>query len=163
MSEDIKGNRNLVLISAAILAVGIVPAAICSATGFGARIADRAVTMRGLAERNVTADLATWTINFQAGHRAGGGPDRERAGHATILEFFRPAGFPAHALADRGGSINSFYDNNRAANIVTVNRRIQFRTADVMRAQRTLCAPVRSDPQRRRAAGRLVRRTASPS
>ena len=35
-----------------------------------------------------------------------------------------------------GGSINSFYDNNRQANVVTINRRLQFRTTDVMRAQR---------------------------
>src|ERR1044072_3039328 len=65
MSEDVKGNRNLFLIAAGVLALGIVLG--CYLLGDGlrrARMADRAVTMRGLAERNVTADLATWNISF---------------------------------------------------------------------------------------------------
>ena len=101
-------------------------------------MADRAVTMRGLAERNVTANLATWSLNFQAsGTDARGGPGRDRARHAH-----HPGVLPRRRLSrptrspTGGGSINSFYDNNRQANVVTINRRLQFRTEDVMRAQR---------------------------
>ena len=52
-----------------------------------------------------------------------------------MLAFFRGAGFPAEAVTDAGGSVNQFYDTNRDANSVTVNRRIQLRTTDVMRAR----------------------------
>ena len=67
MAEGSKGNRNIFLIAALILAVGIVAGGYLLGDGLRrARMADRAVTMRGLAERNVTADLATWTISFTA-------------------------------------------------------------------------------------------------
>ena len=138
MSEGIKGNRNIILIAVAILAVGIIAGGYLLGDGLRrARMADRAVTMRGLAERNVTANLATWSLNFQASGTDAAAVQAEiERDTSTIREFFRAAGFPAGALADRGGSINSFYDNNRAANVVTINRRLQFRTEDVMRAQR---------------------------
>jgi len=141
MAEDVKGetrgNRRLVLIAAVILAVGIVAGGYLLGDGLKrAHLADRAVTMRGLAERNVTADLATWTISFTA---QGTELDAVRAESdqdaATVLNFLRRAGFPAQAVTDGGGSVNQFYDTNRGANQVTVNRRIQLRTNDVMRAR----------------------------
>ena len=138
MSEGSQGNRNILLIAAVILAVGIVAGGYLLGDGLRrARMADRAVTMRGLAERNVTADLATWTLNFNAsGTDAARSRPRSSATPRTITQFFRAAGFPANAVTDGGGSINSFYDNNRQANVVTINRSLQFRTNDVMRAQR---------------------------
>jgi uncharacterized protein len=138
MSDRAMGNRNLILIAVIILAIGIVAGGYLLGDGLRrARMADRAVTMRGLAERNVTADLATWSLNFQSSGTDAAAVQAEiERDTRTIREFFRAAGFPADALADRGGSINSFYDNNRAANVVTINRRLQFRTQDVMRARR---------------------------
>ncbi|HYD12606.1 MAG TPA: SIMPL domain-containing protein [Allosphingosinicella sp.] len=125
------------MIAAVILAVGIVAGGYLLGDGLKrAHLADRAVTMRGLAERNVTADLATWTISFTA---QGTELDAVRAESdqdaATVLNFLRRAGFPAQAVTDGGGSVNQFYDTNRGANQVTVNRRIQLRTNDVMRAR----------------------------
>jgi hypothetical protein len=139
MSEGSQGNRNILLIAAIILAVGIVAGGYLLGDGLRrARMADRAVTMRGLAERNVTADLATWQLNFNASGTDAGEVQAEiERDTRTITQFFRAAGFPANAVTDRGGSINSFYDNNRQANVVTINRSLQFRTNDVMRAQRT--------------------------
>jgi hypothetical protein len=143
MSEEIKGsernggNRRYILIAAALLAVGLIVGGYLLGDGLKrAHLANRAVTMRGLAERNVTADLATWTISFTA---QGTELDAVRAESDqdanTVLTFLRQAGFPAEAVTDAGGSVNQFYDTNRGANQVTVNRRIQLRTNDVMRAR----------------------------
>ena len=139
MAEANGGNRNVTLIAAALLALGIVIGGYLLGDGLRrARMADRAVTMRGLAERNVTADLATWSLNFSAsGTEAGSVQAEIERDTRTIQEFFRAAGFPANAVSDGGGSINSYYDSNRESNIVTINRRLSFRTNDVRRAQRT--------------------------
>jgi hypothetical protein len=136
-TEEVRGNRRILLIAAAVLAVGMIAGGYLLGDGLKrAHLADRAVTMRGLAERNVTADLATWTINFTA---QGTELDAVRADSdqraQTVLNFLRQAGFPAEAVTDAGGSVNQFYDTNRGANQVTINRRIQLRTNDVMRAR----------------------------
>lgn len=137
MSEGLTGNRIVAWIAAAILAVGIVAGGYLLGDGLTrARMADRHVTVRGLAERNVTADLATWTINFsaQGSDLAAVQADVDRD-TATVNEFFRRAGFPAEAVTDGGGSVSQYYDSNRGANQITINRRIQLRTNDVMRAR----------------------------
>ena len=136
-TEEVRSNRKVFLIAAAVLAVGMIVGGYLLGDGLKrAHLADRAVTMRGLAERNVTADLATWTINFTS---QGTELDAVRAESdqraQTVLAFLRQAGFPAEAVTDGGGSVNQFYDTNRGANQVTVNRRIQLRTNDVMRAR----------------------------
>jgi hypothetical protein len=138
MSEGTTGNRNGFLITAIILAVGIVIGGYLLGDGLRrARMADRAVTMRGLAERNVTANLATWNLGFSASGtdlaEVQAKIDRDQR---TIQNFLRAAGFPAAALSDGGGTINSVYDNDRAATVYTINRNLNFRTEDVMRAQR---------------------------
>jgi hypothetical protein len=137
MSEVAKSNRNIILIAAGVLALGVVIGGYLLGDGLRrARMADRAVTMRGLAERNVTADLATWNVNFavQGTDLATVQAEVERD-TATVHEFFRRTGFPADVLTDGGGSVNSNYDDTRQANIITINRRLQFRSADVMRAR----------------------------
>lgn len=136
-TEEVRTNRKYLLIAAALLTLGLIAGGYLLGDGLKrAHLADRAVTMRGLAERNVTADLATWTINFTA---QGTELDPVRADSdqraATVLAFLRQAGFPADAVTDAGGSVNQFYDTNRGANQVTINRRIQLRTNDVMRAR----------------------------
>ena len=101
-------------------------------------MADRAVTVRGLAERDVTANLATWTINFNAqGTELGAVQaeiDRDARTIAELLPHRRLPGRGGHRRA--AARSTSFYDNNRGANIVTINRRLQLRTTDVMRARR---------------------------
>ena len=91
------------------------------------------VTVRGLAERNVTADLPSWTSLFseQGPSLAPSVCGRQRAGGSC---FFRH-GFTDKDLSDTGASVNQFYDNNRGQNSVTVRQRIQLRTNDVMRAR----------------------------
>lgn len=139
MSEGSLINRNVTLIAALVLALGIVIGGYLLGDGLRrARMADRSVTVRGLAERNVNADLATWNITFTAQgtdlRSVQGEIDRDAR---AVAEFFRAAGFPAEAVTDAGGSVNQYYDSNRGENNVTINRRVQLRTTDVMRARRT--------------------------
>ena len=138
MTERAWGNRNIALIAAAILALGIVIGGFLLGDGLRrARMADRAVTVRGLAERNVTADLATWTITFSAqGSELGSVQSEIDRDARTVAGFFRNEGFPAEAVTDAGGSVNQFFDSNRGENSVTINRRVQLRTTDVQRARR---------------------------
>lgn len=138
MSEVKEGNRNIFLIAAGLLALGIVLGGYLLGDGLRrARMADRAVTMRGLAERNVTADLATWNLGFNAsGTDLAAVQAQIERDTATIRRFFQAAGFPDSTISDGGGSINSVYDNDRQATVYTINRSLQFRTTDVMRARR---------------------------
>jgi uncharacterized protein len=139
MAEFDRSSRNVILIAALVLGIAIVLGGYLLGDGLRrARMADRSVTMRGLAERDVTADLATWTITFTAqGNELGAVQAESDRDARTLAAFFREAGFPANAVTDAGGSVNQYFDSNRGENNVTVNRRVQLRTTDVMRARRT--------------------------
>jgi hypothetical protein len=55
------------LAGAGLIAIGLVAGGWLMGDGLvRMKQADRAVTVRGLAEREVTADLATWTISYSA-------------------------------------------------------------------------------------------------
>jgi hypothetical protein len=131
-------NNRIFLIAAAILALGVIVGGYLLGDGLRrARMAERSVTVRGLAERDVTADLATWTINFSAqGNELGAVQAEIEQDTRAVQDFFRRAGFPADAVNDAGGSVSQYYDSNRGEQSVTVNRRLQLRTNDVMRARR---------------------------
>jgi len=138
MSDGSFINRNLALIAAGILGLSIIVGGYLLGDGLRrARMADRSVTVRGLAEQNVVADLATWNITFTAQGTELGPVQAEIDRDArSISEFFRAAGFAADAVTDSGGSVNQYYDSNRGENNVTINRRVQLRTTDVARARR---------------------------
>ena len=136
MSEG-RVTRNITLIAALVLALGIIVGGYLLGDGLRrARMADRAVTVRGLAERDVTADLANWTLNFSAQGTELGAVQAEIDRDArTVSNFFRAAGFPGEAISDGGGSVSQYFDSNRGENNVTINRRVQLRTNDVARAR----------------------------
>jgi hypothetical protein len=99
-------------------------------------MADRAVTGRGLAERNVTADLATWNIVIaQQGTELAAAQAEVDSDARRVAEFFRRRGFPSGDLSDAGATVSQFYDSDRGQNSVTVRRQMQLRTTDVMRAR----------------------------
>jgi hypothetical protein len=129
--------RKVLLIAASLMAGGVVVGGYLLGDGLRrARMADRAVTVRGLAERDVTADLATWTISFtETGSELE--PVRQAAEQdaATVVNFFRQAGFQASEINDAAIGVNNFYDENRGGNVVTVRRQIQLRTRDIAKAQ----------------------------
>lgn len=136
MVGRILANRNII-VAALLLAAGLIVGGYLLGDGLRrARMADRAVTVRGLAERDVVADLATWTVNFSET-----GSELEPVRQATdqdaqtVIDFFRRAGFPEGAITANAVSVNQFYDEDRGGDVVTVRRQIQLRTNDVARAR----------------------------
>jgi uncharacterized protein len=134
----IDNRNNGLLIAAVLLALAIVLGGYLLGDGLRrARMADRAVTVRGLAERNVTADLATWTIAYsEQGTELGPVQAAVDEKSRAVRAFFKRHGFTDQDLSDTGASVSQFYDSNRGQNSVTVRQKIQLRTKDVMKARR---------------------------
>jgi len=123
------------LSTAGVLAAGLVLGGFFLGDGLTrAKAADRAVTVRGLAERDVTANLATWTIAYSASApdlaTAQAGVDRDTT---TIRRFFAGLGFPASALQPTAVNVSSFTQDGVTR--FTVRQRMALRTTDIPRAQ----------------------------
>jgi hypothetical protein len=96
--------------------------------------------VRGVSERDVTANLATWTIAFSD---EGGDLDsvnqRVDAESAAVRRFFTSAGFKPGEVSDSGVSFSREHltdkDGNAAAERIVVKRSIALRTGEVMRAR----------------------------
>lgn len=133
------GNRNIVLLAAtAIGAVGIMAGGWFAGSGLvRMKDAERAVTVRGLAERDVRADLATWTVSYavSAGDLASAQSEAE-ADTRAVQAYFRDLGFPANALTPAGASVSSYVNNG--VPVFTVSQRLQFRSTDIARAERAV-------------------------
>lgn len=123
------------LSTAAVLSLGLVAGGYLLGDGLTrARHADRSVTVRGLAEREVTADLATWTIAYSETaenlEAAQSGIDRDTG---QIRAFFRDVGFPADALQPTGVNVSQYTENG--ASKFTVRQRMTLRSNDIKRSQ----------------------------
>lgn len=120
---------------AGVLAAGMIVGGYMLGDGLRrSREADRAVTVRGLAEREVTADLATWTIAYSA--NAGDMASAQASVDANsqdIKAFFAGLGFPAEALQPTGVNVSTSTDNGVTR--FTVRQRMALRTTDIKRAQ----------------------------
>lgn len=132
-------NRNTVLVvSAALLAVGMVVGGYLLGDGLTrAHEAERAVTVKGLAEKDVTADLATWTIAYTA---TGFDLPTVRAeideSSKALNDYFRSLGFQAEELRPVGAGVNQYINNG--VNTITITQRMQLRTTDIAKAQRAV-------------------------
>jgi uncharacterized protein len=123
------------LASAGVLTIGLIVGGYLLGNGLvRAKDADRSVTVRGLAERDVTADLATWTIAYSATAEdlAGAQASVDEDSNA-IRGFFRELGFPADALAPTGVNVTQFTDDGITK--FTVRQRMTLRSNDIKRAQ----------------------------
>src|SRR5688572_29418824 len=123
------------LASAGVLTIGLIVGGYLLGNGLvRAKDVDRSVTVRGLAERDVTADLATWTIAYSATAealaRAQASVDEDSN---AIRGFFRELGFPADALAPTGVNVTQFTDDGITQ--FTVRQRMTLRSNDIKRAQ----------------------------
>ncbi len=126
------------LISSAILAVGLVAGGYLLGDGLTrAKAADRSVTVRGLAERDVKADLATWTIAYSATApdlaSAQASVDRDTS---AIQAFFKELGFPDDALQPTGVNVSNFTTDG--VQRFTVRQRMTLRSTDIARAEKAV-------------------------
>jgi hypothetical protein len=137
MKERLGDKGMLLVMAALILALGVVVAGYLLGDGLRrAKMAERSVTVRGLAERNVTADLATWTISYsEEGPELGPVQSAVDEKSRAVRAFFARAGFKPEELADTGVGVSNYFDTNRGRQSVTVRQRMQLRTADVMKAR----------------------------
>ncbi|MDO7836609.1 SIMPL domain-containing protein [Sphingobium sp. HBC34] len=132
-------NRDRILLgSAALLAFGLITGGYLLGDGLTrAKAADRSVTVRGLAEKDVTADLATWSISYAA---TGFDLPTVRAeidnNTKELQAYFRSIGFPADALTPVGAGVNQYLNNG--VNTITITQRMLLRTTDIARAQKAV-------------------------
>ena len=124
--------------TAGIVAAGLIAGGYLLGDGLlRAKDAERAVTVRGLAERNVTADLATWTISYSATSTSlAEAQGKVRADTQAIETFFKELGFPADALQPTGANVSSY--TSEGVTTYTVRQRLSLRTTDVARAQKAV-------------------------
>ena len=124
------------VLSAAILSLGIIIGGYLLGDGLlRAREADRSVTVRGLAERDVVADTAAWVMSYSAQGAVLEDVQSDIAEDTdSIRAFFTELGFPDDALQAGGANVSQYRDQNGRPNI-TVRQRMVFRTDDVARAR----------------------------
>jgi hypothetical protein len=137
MNERLGDKGKLLLAAVLIVTLGVVVAGYLLGDGLRrAKMAERSVTVRGLAERDVTADLATWTISYsEEGPELGPVQSAVDEKSRAVRAFFARAGFKPEELSDTGVGVNSYYDTNRGRQSVTVRQRMQLRTGEVMKAR----------------------------
>jgi hypothetical protein len=123
------------LASAALLAFGLIVGGYLLGNGLlRAHEAERSVTVRGLAERDVTADLATWTLSYSSTApdlaTAQASVDRDTQ---SIRQFFKELGFPADAIQPSAVNVTQYTTDGVPSS--TVRQRMTLRSTDIKRAQ----------------------------
>lgn len=132
-------DRNKVLLAAAaLLTVGLTTGGYLLGDGLKrAQSAQRSVTVRGLAEKDVMADLATWSIAYSAnGTDMASVRAQIDANTAQLKDYFARLGFKAEELQPTGAGVNQYLNNG--VNTITITQRMLLRTGDIARAQRAV-------------------------
>jgi hypothetical protein len=99
------------------------------------------VTVRGVSERDATADLATWSVRFShEGTELAPVQQSVDQQASAIRTFFQRAGFRPDEIIDSDVSLSRDQPRDRDGHPVgpqklTVSRSIQLRTTDVMKAR----------------------------
>lgn len=143
MFDKLQGDRALILGAVGIFSFALMGSGYLLGDGLRrAKSAERSISVRGVSERDVTADLATWTISFSQEGSALDEVNRRVDGQrAAVRRFFQQAGFKADDITDSGVSFNRQHltdDKGRpSGERVTVRRSIELRTRDVVRAQKS--------------------------
>ncbi|ABC62338.1 SIMPL domain-containing protein [Erythrobacter litoralis] len=126
------------LSTAAVVSIGLIAGGYLLGDGLlRAKEADRSVTVRGLAERDVTADLATWTISYASSSTdLAGAQAKVRRDTENIRAFFKDLGFPEDALQPTGANVSSYTENGVTK--YTVRQRLALRSDDIALAQKAV-------------------------
>lgn len=148
MLERFQGDRAVLLGAVAIFAVGLTTSGYALGDGFRRyKLAEqRTVSVRGVSERNVTADLATWSISFSHEGTELGPVQQSVDQQARLVRaFFQRAGFRPGDVTDSDVSLSRQQRTDRDGNpvgpqVLTVRRSIQLRTKEVIRARAAYAA-----------------------
>jgi len=126
------------IVSGALIALGLALAGLFVAGGLGEiSRGDAVVTVRGLSERDVEADLATWTIATQAnGNDLAAVQAKADSDAEAVRGFLAANGFTAAEIQSRGSSVSQYFDSNAGRMNITIRQRILARTADIRRMER---------------------------
>ena len=137
MIQRLQDSRFVLLGSVAIFSLGLVLSGYLLGDGLRrAKAAERTVSVRGVSERDVVADLATWSVDFA---EAGASLEPVQASVETksraVRAFLTRAGFKPEDITDTAVTASQAFDKDRNADVVTVSRSIQLRSRDVMRVR----------------------------
>lgn len=141
MQTMIQGNRALFLGAVGIFSTALIASGYLLGDGLRrAKSAERSISVRGVSEREVTANLATWTISFsQEGSELDTVNARVEQQSAAVRRFFATSGFKLSEISDSGVSFSRAHVTNdegqRVETRVTVTRSVQLRTAEVLKAR----------------------------
>ncbi|MEO7814237.1 MAG: SIMPL domain-containing protein, partial [Sphingomicrobium sp.] len=139
MQTMFQGNRGAILAAVGLFSIGLTTSGYLLGDGLRrAKSAERSISVRGVSERDVTADLATWTISFsQEGPELDPVNKRVELQSNAVRQFFAASGFKPDEISDSGVSFNRTHTTNdkgeRVETRVTVSRSVELRTADVMK------------------------------
>ena len=135
-------NRQIALICASgILALGMAAGSAALAKGMVAmKRADREVTVRGVAERDVTADKASWSVGYsQDDYVLADALTAVDADTAKIRAYLDRQGFSGKSTQPGSASVSERDEYVRGSatgrKIFSVSRRIAFTTKDVAKVQ----------------------------
>jgi hypothetical protein len=143
MIQKLQDSRAVLLGAVGIFALGLTTSGYALGDGLRRyKLAEhRTVTVRGVSERNVTADLATWSVSFShEGEELGSVQQSVEQQASALRHFFQRAGFRPQDITDTDVSLSREQPTNRDGEPVgsqklTVSRSIQLRTSDVMKAR----------------------------
>jgi uncharacterized protein len=143
MIHKLQDSRAVLLGAVAIFAIGLTTSGYALGDGLRrSKMAEhRTVTVRGVSERNVTANLATWSVSFshQGSELAPVQQSVDEQARA-VRGFFQRAGFRPEEITDNDVSLGREQPTDREGKPVgpqrlTVSRSIQLRTNDVMKVR----------------------------
>lgn len=126
------------VIAGALVGAGLAVAGLFIAHGLrGIRQGPSIVTVRGVSERDVVADLATWTIATQAnGSDLAAVQARADADAASVRGFLAANGFKPDEVQPRGSSVNQYFDSSLGRLNITIRQRFIAHTADIARMEK---------------------------